>query len=117
MHAIEIIGEAASRVSDEARAVSASVPWISIISMRNRDVTRCGGRPDLANRRVEWSGAAASKYARFILLHEIGHIVYMRRIGECELAEKDGGNDEERFCDEWAWGALMRESDFECKSG
>jgi uncharacterized protein with HEPN domain len=33
---VEIIGEAASRVSAEARAAAPSVPWSAIIGMRNR---------------------------------------------------------------------------------
>ena len=34
--AVEIIGEAASRVSLEARSATPSVPWLAIIAMRNR---------------------------------------------------------------------------------
>jgi uncharacterized protein with HEPN domain len=36
VRAIEIIGEAASRVSAEQRTVAAMVPWTAIIAMRNR---------------------------------------------------------------------------------
>ena len=36
VHAIEIIGEAASRVSPEGRAACPNLPWASIIGMRNR---------------------------------------------------------------------------------
>lgn len=36
VRAIEILGEAASKVSSEQRAASASVPWIAIVAMRNR---------------------------------------------------------------------------------
>lgn len=36
VRAIEIIGEAASKVSPEARATTPSIPWAAIISMRNR---------------------------------------------------------------------------------
>jgi uncharacterized protein with HEPN domain len=38
VRAIEIIGEAASKVSPEGRAICASIPWPSIIGMRNRIV-------------------------------------------------------------------------------
>ncbi len=34
--AIEILGEAASRVSPEARAECPKVPWLDIVAMRNR---------------------------------------------------------------------------------
>jgi uncharacterized protein with HEPN domain len=36
VRAIEIIGEAASKVSEETRADTAAIPWKAIISMRNR---------------------------------------------------------------------------------
>jgi len=36
VRAIEVLGEAASRVSDEARAAAPAVPWNAIVGMRNR---------------------------------------------------------------------------------
>jgi uncharacterized protein with HEPN domain len=36
VRAIEIIGEAASKVSAAQRAASAAVPWTAIVAMRNR---------------------------------------------------------------------------------
>lgn len=36
VRAIEIVGEAASRVSAETRAATSSVPWPEIVSMRHR---------------------------------------------------------------------------------
>ncbi len=36
VRAIEVIGEAASKVTDETKATSPGIPWISIIGMRNR---------------------------------------------------------------------------------
>lgn len=36
VRAVEIIGEAASRVSDETRATSPGIPWQAIVGMRNR---------------------------------------------------------------------------------
>lgn len=36
MRAIEIVGEAASKVSDEYRAVHGAIPWKAIIGTRNR---------------------------------------------------------------------------------
>jgi uncharacterized protein with HEPN domain len=36
VRAIEIVGEAAARVSDETRASFTDVPWTSIVGMRNR---------------------------------------------------------------------------------
>ena len=36
VRAIEILGEAASKVTDEARAVNTAIPWKAIVGMRNR---------------------------------------------------------------------------------
>ena len=36
VRAVEIIGEAANKVSDETRSASADIPWKAIIGMRNR---------------------------------------------------------------------------------
>lgn len=36
LRAIEVIGEAASKVTDETQAATPSIPWASIIGMRNR---------------------------------------------------------------------------------
>ncbi len=39
--AVEIIGEAASKVSTECRKVSPGIPWAEIVAMRNRLVHVC----------------------------------------------------------------------------
>jgi uncharacterized protein with HEPN domain len=36
VHGIEILGEAANKVSPDTRAAAPSVPWTAIVSMRNR---------------------------------------------------------------------------------
>lgn len=36
VRAIEIIGEAASKVSAETRAATPAIPWVAIVAMRNR---------------------------------------------------------------------------------
>jgi len=36
VRAVEVIGEAASKVSDETRMAHAGIPWKAIIGMRNR---------------------------------------------------------------------------------
>ncbi len=36
VHAIEILGEAANKISPEARATAPQVPWGAIVAMRNR---------------------------------------------------------------------------------
>lgn len=36
VRAVEILGEAATKVSEEARAENSAIPWKAIIGMRNR---------------------------------------------------------------------------------
>lgn len=36
VRAIEVLGEAAGKVSQETRSIGVDVPWSSIVSMRNR---------------------------------------------------------------------------------
>ena len=36
MRAIEVLGEAAAKVSPETRAMTKDIPWARIVSMRNR---------------------------------------------------------------------------------
>lgn len=36
VQAIQILGEAANKVSDETRAASGAIPWKAIVGMRNR---------------------------------------------------------------------------------
>jgi len=36
VHAIEILGEAANKLSPDARAAAPQIPWVAIVSMRNR---------------------------------------------------------------------------------
>lgn len=36
VHAIEVIGEAAAKMSDQTRAAAPAVPWGAIVAMRNR---------------------------------------------------------------------------------
>ncbi len=36
VRAIEVIGEAASKVTAETQAASPDIPWVSIVAMRNR---------------------------------------------------------------------------------
>ncbi len=36
VRAIEVVGEAATKVSDETRVASPQVPWVAVVGMRNR---------------------------------------------------------------------------------
>jgi uncharacterized protein with HEPN domain len=53
VRAIEIVGEAASRVSTPTRQVTAEIPWTLIVSMRNRLIH---GYSDI-NHEVVWKTA------------------------------------------------------------
>ena len=53
VRAIEIVGEAASRVSAATRQVTADIPWTLIVSMRNRLIH---GYSDI-NHEVVWKTA------------------------------------------------------------
>lgn len=48
-HAVEIVGEAASKVSDEARSAFPELPWRSVVGMRN---TIIHGYPNIDLARV-----------------------------------------------------------------
>jgi uncharacterized protein with HEPN domain len=54
VRAIEIIGEAAVRVSDETRRTAADIPWLDIVGMRNRIVHAYWD----VNRTIVWKAAA-----------------------------------------------------------
>ena len=41
VRAVEIIGEAAARLSEGTRLMSAAVPWAAIVAMRNRLIHAC----------------------------------------------------------------------------
>jgi len=67
VHAIEIIGEAASRVSPEARAGTPEVPWNAIRLMRNRLIR---GYADI-DPEVVWATATAEVPAVLPLLRAL----------------------------------------------
>lgn len=53
VRALEIIGEAASKVSEDARAAAPDVPWADIVGMRNRVVHAYWD----VNRTIVWTAA------------------------------------------------------------
>lgn len=83
-----------------------SSPVLSVRESWLRPVRFCGGEPDLSSRQVRWSKADAARYASFILLHEIAHIVYMLKHDERKFAGAKGSPSEEAFCNAWAKRAL-----------
>jgi uncharacterized protein with HEPN domain len=67
VRAIEIIGEAASKISPEARAATPEVPWRAITSMRNRLIH---GYADI-DPEVVWATATAEVPAVLALLRAV----------------------------------------------
>jgi len=54
VRALEIIGEAATKVSDETRRTVVDIPWLDIIGMRNRIIHAYWD----VNRTIVWNAAA-----------------------------------------------------------
>ena len=67
VRAIEIIGEAASKISVETRNATPEVPWAAIVSMRNRLIH---GYSDI-DRAVMWKTATAEVPALLSLLRAL----------------------------------------------
>jgi uncharacterized protein with HEPN domain len=71
VHAIEVFGEAASRISSESRTAAPQVPWGAIVSMRNRLIH---GYFD-TDTTIVWKTATEEIPALLTLLRELaGHI-------------------------------------------
>lgn len=68
VRAVEVLGEAASRVSDETRRAAPAIPWHAIVGMRHRLVH---GYFDI-NTEILWNTVAAELPA---LLPELGRLV------------------------------------------
>jgi uncharacterized protein with HEPN domain len=66
-HALQIIGEAAARVSEETRAKAPGVPWVQIVGMRNR-LVHDYGRMD---RDILWETVTADLSALIAVLEAL----------------------------------------------
>lgn len=71
-------------------------------------ITLCGGEIDPGNNQTVWTPAAAKRYAAFLLLHEIAHIVYCTINSGGEMTGKRTGANEEKWCDQFALRLLPR---------
>lgn len=71
-------------------------------------LARCGGKIDHRNNMVVWTTRGARLYAAFILLHEIGHVVYSESYAGGQFNGSRPANNEERWCDEYALSLLPR---------
>jgi len=61
------------------------------------EVKRYGGKLDLNTKTISWELQDAKRYAFYILLHEIGHIVYSEKHLKGQLGWK-GSRKEEKWC-------------------
>ena len=84
-----------------SRLLNSGESWLKWIKM-------CGGRPRIDDKVVLWDENTAARYAAFILLHEMAHIVYYLRHSRFDLNRWKGSPEEEKFCDEWAARSLQR---------
>ncbi len=64
-------------------------------------IKKFGGKINFATRTIEWSLLDSKRYALFILLHEIGHIVYCESYLGGKLSTKTSLK-EENWCDNYA---------------
>lgn len=74
-------------------------------------LARCGGKIDRQNNMVVWTPSGARLYAAFLLLHEIGHVVFCESYAGGQFNGDRPANNEERWCDEYALSLLSRASE------
>jgi hypothetical protein len=77
----------------------------SPLACKQRDfvenVKRYGGKPDLNTRTIVWDFDSARQYAMYVLLHEIGHVVYAQR-NLSGSGSRRGSSGEEDWCDSYS---------------
>ena len=65
------------------------------------NVKRHGGRPDLSTRIITWDFESARRYAMYVLLHEIGHVVYAESNLPGSMSHRQISR-EEQWCDSYS---------------
>ncbi len=65
------------------------------------EIRRCGGKPHPATKLIDWDLEHAKRYACYVLLHEIGHVVHLERyVGGRPVGKAQAK--EEKYCDSFA---------------
>jgi len=64
-------------------------------------VLQLGGIIDQKAKKVIWNPDSAKRYAAFLVLHEVGHIIYSQKNGDRQ-STTHGSSDEEKWCDKFA---------------
>ena len=87
--------------NDQSRLISPTPRWLV-------PVRACGGIEHPDQMVVDWPPGTAKRYATFLLLHELAHVVYLGRTTASSFRNLRGSLSEESFCDKWALQALRR---------
>lgn len=72
-------------------------------------IHKFGGLVNLDTRFITWNMQSAKKYAKFILLHEIAHIVFAEEMMDGQLKGRRGSVSEEEWCNHFALELLAEE--------
>ncbi len=74
------------------------------------NVKSCGGRPNLTTRTIDWHFEDAKRYALYILLHEIGHVIYTQKglPGAISGGYRKGFPKEEEWCDNYSTQVISK---------
>ncbi len=71
-------------------------------------IEKFGGKPDPKRNTVQWSLESAKKYSLFLLMHEIGHIVYCFKHFGGKLTNRKGSSTEEKWCEDYALNKINK---------
>ena len=69
-------------------------------------IKKFGGIIDFNYRFVRWKLPNAKRYALYLLLHEIGHLIFSENYTD-EKLQGDSSKTEEQWCDKYAMGKLQ----------
>jgi hypothetical protein len=71
------------------------------------EIRKHGGRPDPSTKVIDWDMEHAKRYACYVLLHEIGHVIYLERYAGSRPVGKAQAR-EEKWCDSFSATLLKR---------
>jgi hypothetical protein len=75
--------------------------WCEIIMLS-------GGSIDRKDESISWTADAATKYATFLIAHEIAHVIYAERNGLNKLNGSKSSTSEEKWCDSFARAVIAK---------
>jgi hypothetical protein len=71
-------------------------------------VRRYGGIPDAEMKAIKWDLANAKRYASFVLLHEVGHVIHGEKYLHGQMGRKRSSRREENWCDDFSAQLVRR---------